>query len=129
MRPPGRAVVADLCRDVGIYRQEAGDRGSSGVIGNRIHADFLSGHLELADRRGHHLRSRPWRGLPMEPLHDGERLSLGEVILEIPPRRATPNRETPEIERLRSQADAGRADLARRPRPAIVTLREQRSRT
>ena len=49
-----RAVVVDPRRDVGIYLQEAAERGLriERVIETHIHADFLSGHLGLADRTG-----------------------------------------------------------------------------
>ena len=50
----GRAVVVDPRRDVGVYLQEAAERGLriERVIETHIHADFVSGHLELADRTG-----------------------------------------------------------------------------
>lgn len=48
----GRAVVIDPRHDVGVYLQEAAERGLQieRVIETHVHADFLSGHLELADR-------------------------------------------------------------------------------
>jgi glyoxylase-like metal-dependent hydrolase (beta-lactamase superfamily II) len=50
----GRAVVADPRRDVGVYQEEAAERGlrTERVIETHLHADFLSGHLELAHRTG-----------------------------------------------------------------------------
>jgi len=72
----------------------SGDCGSSGVIETHIHADFLSGHLELADRTGAVISYGAGAdvGFLSDPLHDGQRLSLGEVALEI---LATPG-HTPE---------------------------------
>jgi glyoxylase-like metal-dependent hydrolase (beta-lactamase superfamily II) len=92
----GRAVVVDPRRDVGIYLDEAAERGLriERVIETHIHADFLSGHLELADRTGAVIcyGSGADVGFPIDTLHDGQRLSLGEVALQI---LATPG-HTPE---------------------------------
>ena len=92
----GRAVVVDPRRDVGVYLQEAAQGGLriERVIETHVHADFLSGHLELADRTGAVISYGAGAdvGFPIDPLHDGQRLSLGEVTLEI---LATPG-HTPE---------------------------------
>ena len=92
----GRAVVVDPRRDIGIYLEEAAGRGLriERVIETHIHADFLSGHLELAAKTGAVISYGAGAnvGFPIEPLHDGRRLSLGEVTLEI---LATPG-HTPE---------------------------------
>src|SRR5215472_2580185 len=92
----GRAVVVDPRRDVGIYLDEAAQRGLriERVIETHVHADFLSGHLELADRTGAVISYGAGAevGFPIEPLPDGQRLSLGEVTLEV---LATPG-HTPE---------------------------------
>jgi len=92
----GRAVVVDPRRDVDVYLDEAAERGLriERVIETHVHADFLSGHLELADRTGAVISYGAGAdvGFPLEPLHDGQRLSLGEVTLEI---LATPG-HTPE---------------------------------
>lgn len=92
----GRAVVVDPRRDVDVYLAEAAEHGLriERVIETHIHADFLSGHLELAAATGAVISYG--RGadveFPIEPLEDGQRLSLGEVTLEI---LATPG-HTPE---------------------------------
>ena len=92
----GRAVVVDPRRDVGIYLAEAAACGLriERVIETHVHADFLSGHLELADHTGAVVcyGSGADVGFPIEPLRDGQRLSLVEVSLEI---LATPG-HTPE---------------------------------
>jgi glyoxylase-like metal-dependent hydrolase (beta-lactamase superfamily II)/rhodanese-related sulfurtransferase len=64
------------------------------VIETHVHADFLSGHLELADRAGAVISYGAGAdvGFPIAPVHDGQRLSLDEVTLEI---LATPG-HTPE---------------------------------
>ena len=55
-----RAVVVDPRRDVGVYPDEAAERGLriERVIETHIHADFLSGHLpvELAGSTVVHFR-------------------------------------------------------------------------
>jgi hydroxyacylglutathione hydrolase len=91
----GPAVVVDPQRDVAAYLRDAQRDGLriERVIETHCHADFLSGHLELAASGavicyGEGVRT----GYPIEYLHDGERLDLGRVQLEI---RATPG-HTPE---------------------------------
>jgi hydroxyacylglutathione hydrolase len=92
----GRAVVVDPRRDVGIYLEEASAEGLTveRVIETHIHADFVGGHLELAARTGAVISYGAGAdvGFPIEPLQDGQRLSLGEVTLEV---LATPG-HTPE---------------------------------
>jgi glyoxylase-like metal-dependent hydrolase (beta-lactamase superfamily II)/rhodanese-related sulfurtransferase len=92
----GRAVVVDPRRDVGEYLDDAGARGLTivGIINTHFHADFVSGHLELARETG------AWIGygeaaapeFDVRSLADGERISLGDVTLQI---MATPG-HTPE---------------------------------
>ena len=92
----GRAVVVDPRRDVGDYLAEADELGLTieRVIETHVHADFLSGHLELAARTGAVISYGDAAEVefPIDALHDGERLSLGSVTLEI---LATPG-HTPE---------------------------------
>lgn len=83
----GRAVVVDPRRDVGVYVEEAAARGLviERVIETHVHADFLSGHLELAERTGAVISYGDGADVefPIQRLHDGQRLSLGEITLEI----------------------------------------------
>jgi glyoxylase-like metal-dependent hydrolase (beta-lactamase superfamily II) len=92
----GRAVIVDPRRDVAIYVDEARARGLTieRVIETHVHADFLSGHLELAAATGAVISYGTAADVefPIEPLHDGQRLTLGSVTLEI---LATPG-HTPE---------------------------------
>src|SRR6266540_640172 len=92
----GRAVVVDPRRDVGVYLDEAAASGLTveRVIETHIHADFLSGHLEIAARTGAVIGYGEVADVefPIERLHDGQRITLGEVTLEI---LATPG-HTPE---------------------------------
>ena len=92
----GRAVVVDPRRDVGVYLDEAAQHGLliERVIETHIHADFLSGHLELAARTGAVISYGEGAQVryPVDLLKDGQRISLGEVIIEV---LATPG-HTPE---------------------------------
>ena len=94
----GRAVVVDPQRDIAQYLADAESNGLriERVIETHLHADFLSGHLELAEATGavisygHAASGR--LEYPVELLDDQQRLSLGTVELEI---RETPG-HTPE---------------------------------
>ena len=94
----GRAVVVDPQRDVAEYLVDAEAHGLTieAVLETHFHADFLSGHLELAARTGATIgygRAAEGRAeFPIELYDDGDRISLGEVELEI---RETPG-HTPE---------------------------------
>lgn len=92
----GRAVVVDPRRDVQSYLDDAAAAGLriERVIETHVHADFLSGHLELAEKTGAVVSYGAGTDVdfPIEPLHDGQRLSLGDVTLDI---LATPG-HTPE---------------------------------
>jgi hydroxyacylglutathione hydrolase len=92
----GRAVVIDPQRDVSGYLEDAAGLGLriERVIETHFHADFLSGHLELASATGAVISygSEASTDFPMEPLADGQRLVLGDVVLEV---RHTPG-HTPE---------------------------------
>lgn len=92
----GRAVVVDPRRDVDEYLDRAAKHGLSieRVIETHIHADFLSGHLELAAATGALISFGEGADVefPNEPLLDGQRISLGDVTLEV---LATPG-HTPE---------------------------------
>ncbi|UMB71383.1 MBL fold metallo-hydrolase [Mycobacterium paraterrae] len=92
----GRAVVVDPRRDIDVYLNEAREHGLQieRVIETHIHADFLTGHLELAAATGAQISysERAELEFPVAPLSDGQRISLGEVTLEI---LATPG-HTPE---------------------------------
>lgn len=92
----GRAVVVDPQRDIEVYLEEAQAKGLriERVLETHLHADFLSGHLELAATTGAVISfgEGAQLGFASEPVAHGQRLELGEVVLEI---RATPG-HTPE---------------------------------
>lgn len=92
----GRAVVVDPTRDVQQYLDSAQQHGLKIelVLETHFHADFLSGHLELAHATGGEVGfgSVAQPEFPARLFADGERYSLGDVTLEI---RHTPG-HTPE---------------------------------
>lgn len=94
----GRAVVIDPQRDVELYLADAAENGLTieGVLETHFHADFLSGHLELAHRTGGWIgygRAAEGRAdFPIVTYSDGDTITLGDVVLEI---RETPG-HTPE---------------------------------
>lgn len=92
----GRAVVIDPRRDVAPYLESAREHEMTieMVIETHFHADFLSGHLELAAATGAVIAFGAAAETEFESrkLAHGERISLGEVELEI---RHTPG-HTPE---------------------------------
>jgi len=83
----GRAVVVDPRRDTGEYVRDAEAAGLNIelVLETHFHADFLSGHLELAEATGAEIgySDVAETEFPSRKLADGERISLGEVELEI----------------------------------------------
>jgi hydroxyacylglutathione hydrolase len=82
----GRAVVVDPRRDVDEYVRDAAAAGLTIelVVETHFHADFLSGHLELAEATGAEIgySSIATPEFATRPLEDGERLVLGDVVLE-----------------------------------------------
>lgn len=94
----GQAVVVDPQRDVAEYLADAEANGLTvvKVLETHFHADFLSGHLELASRTGATIgygRAADGRvEFAIEIYGDGEQIRLGDVVLEV---RETPG-HTPE---------------------------------
>ncbi|HWW09645.1 MAG TPA: rhodanese-like domain-containing protein [Candidatus Acidoferrales bacterium] len=92
----GRGIVVDPRRDIEQYLESAKEHDATIelVVETHFHADFLSGHLELAKATGAEIAfgSHANPEFVARALHDGERISLGQVTLEI---RETPG-HTPE---------------------------------
>ena len=92
----GRAVVVDPRRDIAPYLETASEHDLTIelVIETHFHADFLSGHLEMAAATGATIAYGEAAETEFESrkLADGERIELGQVALEI---RHTPG-HTPE---------------------------------
>ncbi|WP_026821237.1 MBL fold metallo-hydrolase [Arthrobacter castelli] len=83
----GQAVVVDPRRDIAEYLAdaEANNLGIIGVINTHFHADFVAGHLELAEATGAWIgygrRAETEYGI--RTFAHGDKISLGEVELEI----------------------------------------------
>jgi hydroxyacylglutathione hydrolase len=82
----GIAAVVDPQRDVEIYLEEAAKNGFTiqYVIETHLHADFVSGHHELAERTGAkiYLGAQAGAKFPHIPIHDGEELTFGKCHLK-----------------------------------------------
>ncbi|UNO41518.1 MBL fold metallo-hydrolase [Streptomyces sp. MST-110588] len=95
-RSTGRAVLVDPRRDIDDYLHDAQAAGLriELIIETHFHADFLSGHLELARATGADIcfGEAAETGYPIRRLRDGERITLGELTLTV---LATPG-HTPE---------------------------------
>ena len=86
-----QAVVVDPQRDVDIYIDAAKRHGATikHVFETHLHADFVSGHKELAERTGAKIYIGPNGGatLPHEEVRDGFELRVGQIkiaVLETP---------------------------------------------
>ena len=92
----GQAVIVDPRRDVQEYLDDAAAHGLRivGVINTHFHADFVSGHLEVAAATGAWIGygSRATTEFETRALADGESIVLGDVVLTV---RHTPG-HTPE---------------------------------
>ncbi|HEV2761692.1 MAG TPA: MBL fold metallo-hydrolase [Pyrinomonadaceae bacterium] len=81
----GEAAVVDPQRDVAQYLEECAARGLKlkYVVETHLHADFVSGHCELAARTGAQVvfGSRAGASFPHLAVRDGDELSVGRVRL------------------------------------------------
>jgi len=81
----GIAAVVDPQRDVEIYIEEAKQKGLriAYVIETHLHADFVSGHAELAARTGATICIGAQAGakFPNRPMRDGEKITFGKCEL------------------------------------------------
>src|ERR671918_1668906 len=79
----GEAAVVDPQRDVDEYIEEAAAQGLQikYVIETHLHADFVSGHQELAARTGAQIVFGEKAGAKFahRPVRDGEEIKLGQV--------------------------------------------------
>lgn len=115
----GLAAVVDPRRDIEEYLADAQEQGLTiaYVIETHFHADFLSGHLELAAATGAEIifgdAAQP--GFDARLVADGERLRMGDTELEF---LATPG-HTPESISIVVR-DMSTAAEGERPDPAAV---------
>jgi hydroxyacylglutathione hydrolase len=81
----GEAAIVDPQRDVEIYLKAAEEQGLKirHIFETHLHADFVSGHKELAARTGAsiYIGAEAHAGFPHVPLHDGLEVSVGRVRL------------------------------------------------
>jgi len=81
----GEAAVVDPQRDVDIYLKAADEQNLKirHIFETHLHADFVSGHKELAARTGAkiYIGARANAGFPHVPLTDGFELKMGAVRL------------------------------------------------
>ncbi len=81
----GEAAVVDPRRDVEEYLQEAASAGLRirHVIETHLHADFVSGHRELAARTGAQIvfGEKARAAFPHRAVKDGDEIRLGRVVL------------------------------------------------
>ncbi len=83
----GEAAVIDPLRDPGPYQKLAAERGATikFVFETHFHADFVSGHIDLANNTGANIVFGPDAkpGYKCYIAEDGELLSLGDVKIEV----------------------------------------------
>ena len=81
----GEAAVVDPQRDVDEYLAEAAAQGLQikYVIETHLHADFVSGHQEIAARTGAQIIFGEKAGAEFEhrAVRDGEEIKMGSVVL------------------------------------------------
>jgi glyoxylase-like metal-dependent hydrolase (beta-lactamase superfamily II)/rhodanese-related sulfurtransferase len=83
----GEAAVVDPQRDVEQYVAEAEAQGLKikYIIETHLHADFVSGHAELAARTGAEVvfGARAQAALPHRAVREGDELRVGAVVLRV----------------------------------------------
>ncbi len=82
----GVACVVDPQRDVAIYLDEARAQGLKieHIIETHLHADFVSGHRELAERTGAviYLGALAGAQFPHVAVREGDEIRFGQVVLK-----------------------------------------------
>ena len=79
----GEAAVVDPQRDVEIYLKATDEQGLkiAHIFETHLHADFVSGHIELAARTGAriHIGANAGATFPHVAMHDGSEVQIGKV--------------------------------------------------
>lgn len=83
----GEAIVVDPQRDVDIYLEAAKQHRATicHIFETHLHADFVSGHKELAARTGANIYIGPDGGatIPHVEVRDGFELRVGTVRIKV----------------------------------------------
>jgi glyoxylase-like metal-dependent hydrolase (beta-lactamase superfamily II)/rhodanese-related sulfurtransferase len=83
----GEAAVIDPRRDVDEYIEEARAHGFAikYVVETHLHADFVSGHRELAERTGAEIvfGHRSGAAFPHRAVREGDEIRVGRVVLRV----------------------------------------------
>jgi hydroxyacylglutathione hydrolase len=83
----GEGVVVDPQRDVELYLKAAADHGVTirHIVESHLHADFVSGHQELAARTGAtiYIGAQAGATFPHVPVHDGFELKFGRASIRV----------------------------------------------
>ncbi len=83
----GEAVVVDPQRDVELYIKAAAERGVAirHIFESHLHADFISGHRELAGRTGAtiYMGAQAGATFPHVPVTDGFALKFGKASIRV----------------------------------------------
>jgi glyoxylase-like metal-dependent hydrolase (beta-lactamase superfamily II) len=83
----GEACVIDPRRDIEVYLDEAQARGWTirHVVETHVHADFVSGHRELAAATGAtiHVSRAAGAGYPHDPVAEGAEIPVGDARLRV----------------------------------------------
>ena len=83
----GEAVVVDPQRDVELYLTAAAQHGFTirHIVESHLHADFVSGHKELAARTGAKIYIGAQAGaiFPHVPVRDGFELKFGKASIRV----------------------------------------------
>ncbi len=83
----GEAVIIDPLRDIDVYLSLAKERNASikYIFETHFHADFVSGHLDLAKATGAPIVYGPETnaGFDVHVAKDGERFQIGDISIEV----------------------------------------------
>ncbi len=90
-RPPGGVAVIDPVRDVSMYINAADEEGVeiTHIFETHIHADFVSGSRELAERTGANIYlsshgGSDWKyGFDHVPVKDGDEIEIGQYRVRV----------------------------------------------